>query len=259
MAFSNIQLANEMKDDIWPTMEQYISRYKFTSYNSDKLHHQNQLIRSFILTNSTDKQRVHKVIDRVTKETPCVTMELIGSSSTSLIDFMEVICEVCKFAFKEKREAANHDKDVHGYVCYNLDCIHSNKKQCFASEQLLQNHLSNQLRCTFCPGRVFCAKDDLEHHLRATHKKCPCPCGEYFGSRKSYLDHFFSRYPTPKSIIPRYPRPIDSSKQKQKKKSVVPKSVEIPRPNVQCLDDVNEDASLCSSSLSDTIPSDMSP
>lgn len=253
-------IANDEPKDIWTTMEKYISHYKFTGYSSDESS-QKQFIQSFILTTSPNQQRVHKLIDMVTKGTPGVTMELIDSLSASLIDFMELKCKICTFAFKVKREATKHDEDVHGHVCYNLDCIHSNKEQCFASEELLQRHLSNQLQCKFCPGRVFCAKDHLEDHLRGTHKKCPCPCGEYFGSRKSYLDHFFSRYPTPKSIMPRYPRSTASFKQKLKKKSVVSKpEVEVQKNNVSFEDVAEEDPPYCSSSLlSDTVLADISP
>lgn len=226
-------IAKDYKDGVWKAMEDYIKRYKFTDYKTDKRSNKNQLTKGFIISQS-NKQRVNKLIDIVAKETSGVTMQLIDSSLTSLLDFMELRCDVCKTAFKEKREVAKHDNDVHSHVCYNQDCIHSNKEQCFASEELLQKHLSNQMRCTFCPGKVFCTRDLLETHLRATHKKCPCTCGEYFGSRKAYLDHFFSRYPTPHSIMSRYPSPVKSAPQKQKKKTTAVKAIkaELQKPDV---------------------------
>ena len=51
--------------------------------------------------------------------------------------------------------------------------------------------------CGFCPNRKYRAKKLLEVHMKNNHKKCNCPCQEYFKTREDYLEHFYYIYPLP--------------------------------------------------------------
>lgn len=56
---------------------------------------------------------------------------------------------------------------------------------------------ASRISCQFCPQKPFLTKDQLEIHMRNSHKKCNCSCGRYFKTREEYLDHFYSVYPLP--------------------------------------------------------------
>lgn len=49
--------------------------------------------------------------------------------------------------------------------------------------------------CRFCPERKFKSAYVLKTHMKNTHKKCNCPCGEYFKTREDYLVHFYKLFP----------------------------------------------------------------
>jgi len=51
--------------------------------------------------------------------------------------------------------------------------------------------------CTFCPEKTYRSKGLLSVHMKNSHKKCNCPCQEYFRTREDYLAHFYTVYPLP--------------------------------------------------------------
>lgn len=63
------------------------------------------------------------------------------------------------------------------------------------NEKLVQSVL--RISCQFCPQKEFLSQDQKEIHMKNSHKKCNCSCGEYFRTREEYLDHFYSVYPLP--------------------------------------------------------------
>lgn len=120
---------------------------------------------------------------------------------TTLLDFVPYKCPHCQIVFAGKRELKCHDSAAHGFLCPNVECTYHRKENSFREERDLQQHIKDQLRCVFCPTKVFCSSDMLEIHKRNSHKKCACPCGRYYGERMSYLDHFFDVYPSPAALL----------------------------------------------------------
>ena len=51
--------------------------------------------------------------------------------------------------------------------------------------------------CMFCPEKAYRSKDLLDVHMKNNHKKCNCPCQQYFRTREDYLAHFYFVYPLP--------------------------------------------------------------
>ena len=51
--------------------------------------------------------------------------------------------------------------------------------------------------CTFCPEKTYRSKRLLSVHMKNSHKKCNCPCQQYFRTREDYLAHFYTVYPLP--------------------------------------------------------------
>lgn len=51
--------------------------------------------------------------------------------------------------------------------------------------------------CVFCPEKAYRSKHLLDVHMKNNHKKCNCPCQQYFKTREDYLTHFYFVYPLP--------------------------------------------------------------
>ena len=49
--------------------------------------------------------------------------------------------------------------------------------------------------CQFCHEKTFASVHVWRIHMKNSHKKCNCPCGEYFETREDYLSHFYSLFP----------------------------------------------------------------
>ena len=49
--------------------------------------------------------------------------------------------------------------------------------------------------CKYCPGKKFSSVHVWKIHMKNMHKKCNCPCGEYFETREDYLAHFYKLFP----------------------------------------------------------------
>ena len=218
--------SSEHFDSAWRLLEAYVKRYKFdTDYSltadrnkkrpktcesfdsrggSSKSSSTNQstiLKRSFlyyVISKSAGKCK--QLVDAVHKKLQ-VELEIVDfQTTTTLLDFVQYKCPHCRAIFAGKRELNCHDTSVHGFLCPNVECRYHRKENSFREEKQLQEHIKKQLRCVFCPTKVFCSPDMLEIHRRNSHKKCACPCGRYFGERLSYLDHFFAVYPLPKAL-----------------------------------------------------------
>ena len=56
---------------------------------------------------------------------------------------------------------------------------------------------SFQFSCVFCPEKTYRSKHLLDVHMKNNHKKCNCPCQQYFKTREDYLAHFYFVYPLP--------------------------------------------------------------
>ena len=149
---------------------------------------------------SKSKENCKQLSDAIFKKFR-VRLEIVDFQvAPTLLDFVQYKCPLCRIIFAGKRELICHDKEVHGLICPNVECIYHHKENSFRQERDLQQHIKNQLRCAFCPTKVFCSPEMLEVHRRNSHKKCACPCGRYYGERLTYLDHFFASYPTPTAL-----------------------------------------------------------
>ena len=49
--------------------------------------------------------------------------------------------------------------------------------------------------CKFCPDKKFSSANVWKIHMKNSHKKCNCPCGNYFETREDYLAHFYKLFP----------------------------------------------------------------
>ena len=209
----------EQTDSAWKLLESYVTRFKFeTDYtlppveksrpksatslstregsfvNSDS----NATGAYYVISKST---RGNKELAKTLYKKQRVKLEFVEfKPETTLLDFVQFKCPYCCIAFTYKTELNNHDRAVHGFVCPNQECKFNKKENSFQQESDLKQHIQDQLRCAFCPTKVFCSAGVLEVHKKNSHKKCACPCGRYFGERLEYLDHFFAVYPSPASI-----------------------------------------------------------
>lgn len=216
--------ASEQEDFVWNLLESYVKRFNFEANYSLSTPREKRRPRTaetlaslgsrvgsdtfvsdvvpnqayYVISKSTEscKKLAETVYQMKQVKLECAEF----TTTTTLLDFLQFKCPYCRIAFTEKRELDIHDREWHGFVCPNLECKFNKKENSFRGETELKEHIRNQLRCTFCPTKVFCSSDVLELHKRSSHKKCSCPCGKYFGERLSYLDHFFAVYPSPSSI-----------------------------------------------------------
>ena len=211
--------STEQPDSAWRLLESYVTRFKFEAdYSLTPVEKRRpksaaslSSSRDGFCVNNSNPSRAYYVISKSTRS--CeelvqtlhkrrrVKLEFVDfKPETTLLDFVQFQCPHCQIAFTAKVELVNHDRDTHGFVCPNPECKFNKKENSFQRETDLKQHIKNQLRCVFCPTKVFCSSDVLEIHKKNSHKKCACPCGNYFGERLSYLDHFFAVYPSPASI-----------------------------------------------------------
>lgn len=206
-------------DSAWKLLESYVSRFKFevdcpltpveknrpksssslsTKDGSSVNTESSATSAYYVISKSTEgNEELAKTMYKRRR----VKLEFVEfKPQTTLLDFVKFKCPYCHIAFTGKTELDNHDRAVHGFVCPNQECKFNKKENSFQQESDLKQHIQDQLRCAFCPTKVFCSADVLEIHKKNSHKKCACPCGRYFGERMEYLDHFFAVYPSPASI-----------------------------------------------------------
>ena len=210
----------EQADSAWKLLESYVTRFKFeadctlTPVEKSRPKSAARLsTRDGSFANSDSNiTRAYYVISKWTRgneelaktlyKKQRVKLEFVEfKPETTLLDFVQFKCPYCFIAFTGKTELNNHDRAMHRFVCPNQECKFNKKENSFQQESDLKQHIQDQLRCAFCPTKVFCSADVLEIHKKNSHKKCACPCGQYFGERLEYLDHFFAVYPSPASIF----------------------------------------------------------
>lgn len=209
----------EETDSAWKLLESYVTKFKFEADYTSLLVEKNRpksaaslSARDGSFVNSdSNGTRSYYVISKSTRgneelaralyKKQRVQLEFVEfKPKTTLLDFVQFKCPYCYIAFTKKTELNKHDRTVHGFACPNQECKFNKKENSFQQESDLKQHIQDQLRCAFCPTKVFCSADVLEDHKKNSHKKCACPCGRYFGERLEYLDHFFAVYPSPASI-----------------------------------------------------------
>ena len=217
--------STEHIDSAWKLLEAYVTRFKFEAdyslmadvkrprtveslytsrAGSSKSSATNSRLPSarlcsyYVISRSTESCK--RLADAMYKKRQ-VHLECVDfQPTTTLLDFVQFKCPHCRIVFAGKRELKSHDTAAHGFLCPNVQCRYHRKENSFREEKDLQHHIKNQLRCAFCPPKVFCSPEMLEIHKRNSHKKCACPCGRYYGERLSYLDHFFAVYPSPATL-----------------------------------------------------------
>ncbi|XP_065067027.1 uncharacterized protein LOC135692704 [Rhopilema esculentum] len=81
-----------------------------------------------------------------------------------------------------REENANDSSDIKSELNFFLDQDHGERLD---------------FSCKFCPKKSYRSKELLAVHMRNNHKKCNCPCQNYFKTRDEYLAHFYSVYPLP--------------------------------------------------------------
>ena len=105
-------------------------------------------------------------------------------------------CSSCDevFCSDEKRKA--HLKYAHGKE-EPLQPTTSERHPTISErkQEIKRQQSEGRLSCKFCPEKVFPSLEQKEIHMRNLHKKCNCSCGQYFETRQSYLEHFYSVYP----------------------------------------------------------------
>ena len=198
---------------LWRTMTSYVSCFKFDANGglTEEIRFRGHGNEADFETSLTTERgsfyiltpsfvRSEDLAKNVYKERG-IRMEVIDSDLVPyLLDFLSFKCDICKIAFKSKGEIQQHDQTVHGLTCLNASCQHNKRENAFKRETDLRKHIGSQLRCDFCPTKVFCSAFLLGDHMRSTHKQCGCGCRKFFACRTAYLDHFFSTYPSSSAI-----------------------------------------------------------
>lgn len=97
----------------------------------------------------------------------------------------------CSGELKRFHMQSEHNIPPHGAQTKNETTIFSKQ------EKIVQSALKIPISCQFCPQKEFQSWEQQEIHMKHSHKKCNCSCGQYFATREEYLDHFYSVYPLP--------------------------------------------------------------
>ena len=98
-----------------------------------------------------------------------------------------------KALFDKSTSSSDLEIEVRGDNANNSSDIKSE-----SNSFLDQDHGKNlDHSCKFCPKKSYRSKELLAVHMRNNHKKCNCPCQNYFKTRDEYLAHFYSVYPLP--------------------------------------------------------------
>ena len=126
-----------------------------------------------------------------------VPVKIIKVGERTLLDLFQYSCSHCKIIFKTKKEAESHDQAKHNFLCDNLKCEKSKRKNGFFTKKELDEHLARQENCQFCPEKRFCSSKKLEEHMSKTHLRCDCSCEEFYENRDEYLQHYYSKLPLP--------------------------------------------------------------
>ena len=105
----------------------------------------------------------------------------------------QTTCPNCGKLFCSEDLKSTHIKNAHNIF---LPTPKAEKKATLFT-QTAQSALKKRISCNFCPHKEFISHEQKEVHMKHSHKKCNCSCGQYFPTREEYLDHFYSVYPLP--------------------------------------------------------------
>lgn len=107
----------------------------------------------------------------------------------------QTTCPNCSELFCSEELKRVHMRSEHNILFHNAL---TEKKATFSKQaKIVQSALKIRISCQFCPQKEFLSLDQKEIHMKHSHKKCNCSCGQYFETREEYLDHFYSVYPLP--------------------------------------------------------------
>ena len=91
------------------------------------------------------------------------------------------------------------DYDIFDQIDKNLEIGGDNKKVGRRDKQRSNQGdavtENGKYTCRFCPEKKFKTAHVWKIHMKNSHKKCNCPCGEYFETREDYLAHFYKLFP----------------------------------------------------------------
>ncbi|XP_046859534.1 zinc finger protein 28-like [Xenia sp. Carnegie-2017] len=138
-------------------------------------------------------------------------------------------CKICCKSFESDEMLQAHNVKMHNIFCENelcpknkspfrnmeeyyrhksmqtkcLKCGENSPVFCKVSDKIQHMQIvhgqedisQNTLSCDFCPKKVFTSQEQLDTHMKNTHKKCNCGCAMYFETREDYLRHFYTVYP----------------------------------------------------------------
>ena len=108
----------------------------------------------------------------------------------------QTTCPNCAELFCSEDLKKAHMKDAHN-ILYSQTPKTEKKATLVKPAKIVQPGLKVRISCQFCPQKEFISQERKEIHMKHSHKKCNCSCGQYFQTREEYLDHFYSVYPLP--------------------------------------------------------------
>lgn len=144
---------------------------------------------------SRDKEK-YKELKALLRANKTGTLMLDGRKN-SLLDVFPHVCVQCKIIFKDKNEAAIHDKKCHNFLCANKTCERSQRANGFFTERELLHHKRRQKQCQFCTDKLFCNVAKYNDHMKHRHILCKCPCRCYYRNIDEFVEHYITVYPLP--------------------------------------------------------------
>ncbi|XP_015774722.1 PREDICTED: uncharacterized protein LOC107352920 [Acropora digitifera] len=156
-------------------------------------HHVHTKFRAHVVCGDESRYQELEAILKFNK----IPVKIIKVGERTLLDLFQYSCSHCKIIFKTKKEAEDHDQAKHNFLCDNLKCEKSKRKNGFFAKKELDEHLARQKNCQFCPEKRFCSAKKLEEHMSKAHLRCDCSCEEFYENRDEYLQHYYSKLPLP--------------------------------------------------------------
>lgn len=126
-----------------------------------------------------------------------IDVKVTDGRKLGLIDMFQHVCRYCKLIFKDSKQADEHDKSKHNYLCHNIQCERSKRGNGYYTREELESHLRAQKFCKFCPSDVFCTDAMFDKHIKDNHSYCPCSCKEYYEGEEDLFEQYYALYPLP--------------------------------------------------------------
>ena len=164
---------NGKEQSILEVLDESCINCKLVFLNKEETEKHNKDLHDFFCEN---KNCFHKRNRFYTKESLKKHMELQKS------------CSSCEEVFCSEEKLKSHFRCIHGKE--DIKDVNYGRKP-----EIRRQKSEGKLCCKFCPEKVFSSLQQKEIHMRNLHKKCNCSCGQYFETRQSYLEHFYSVYP----------------------------------------------------------------